>query len=272
MNSGKVLIVATSDSGGGAGIQADIKTVTALRGYAATALTALTAQDTLGVKEVLPIPPDFVVTQMRVVLEDIGADCVKTGMLYDAGVIESVTRVLESQSPALPLVVDPVMVAHSGDRLLLETAVTPLRQRLIPLATLITPNLPEAEVLLERSIGDGADREAAARELLTLGCGAVLLKGGHGDDDPVVDILATGDEVVRLVYPRVRTRNGHGTGCTLASAIATGIAQGLPLTAAVVRARAYLQRALETAEPLGHGQGPVNHAHTVAAFEGPWET
>lgn len=272
MNSGKVLIVAGSDSGGGAGIQADIKTVTALRGYAATAVTALTAQDTLGVKGVLPIPPDFIAAQMRVVLADIGADCVKTGMLHDAEVIESVAGVLETQSPALPLVLDPVMVAHSGDRLLLEAAVAALGERLVPLAMVITPNLPEAEVLLGREIGDLADREAAARELLAFGCGAVLLKGGHGDDDPVVDILATPDSVVRLSYPRVRTSNSHGTGCTLASAVATGIAQGLPLAAAARRARAYLQRALESAEPLGRGQGPVNHAHTVAPFEGPSQT
>lgn len=267
MTKGRVLIVAGSDSGGGAGIQADIKTVMALKGYAATAVTALTAQDTVGVKGVLPVAPDFIAEQMRVVLEDIGADCVKTGMLYDSEVIEIVAKTLKSHARGVPLVLDPVMVAQSGDRLVAEEAVDVLRELLIPRALLITPNLPEAEVLLGRSIAGLSQLEAAARDLQALGCRAVLLKGGHlPGSDTVTDCLVTGTGTETVVKPRVRTTSIHGTGCTLASAIATGIANGLPLEPAVRRARSYLQRALETAQPLGHGNGPVNHGHTVASF------
>ncbi|WP_435101235.1 bifunctional hydroxymethylpyrimidine kinase/phosphomethylpyrimidine kinase [Arhodomonas sp. AD133] len=269
MTQARVLIVAGSDSGGGAGIQADIKAVSALSGYAATAVTALTAQNTLGVQGVWPVPADFIAAQMRSVLDDIGADCVKTGMLHDAEVIDTVADGLAAGAPDAPLVVDPVMIAQSGDRLLQEDAVTALKQRLLARATVITPNLPEAEVLLGRDIVGAAAQEAAAEALLDIGCRAVLLKGGHAAaTDTVTDILATRDEVVRLVYPRIDTRNSHGTGCTLASAIATGLAQGLAMDAAVRRARRYLQRALETARPLGAGHGPVNHQHTVAPFDG----
>ncbi|MGD8428780.1 MAG: bifunctional hydroxymethylpyrimidine kinase/phosphomethylpyrimidine kinase [Ectothiorhodospiraceae bacterium] len=269
MSQGRVLVVAGSDSGGGAGIQADIKAITALQGYAATAVTALTAQNTLGVHGVVPVEPAFIAQQMDVVLSDIGADCVKTGMLHDASVIGTVADRLGAAAVGIPVVVDPVMVAQSGDRLLREEAVAALRDRLLPMATVLTPNLPEAEVLLERSIGDESDMERAASGLLEFGCQAVLLKGGHAaGDGPVVDILATaGQKVRRLSYPRIATTSNHGTGCTLASAIAAGVAVGMPLDGAIFRARAYLQRALETAVPLGRGHGPVNHAHTVKPFQ-----
>lgn len=266
MRPARVLLVAGSDSGGGAGIQADIKTVTCLQGYAASAITALTAQDTRGVHGIMPVDCGFIEQQMAVVLADIGADCIKTGMLHVASVIETVARVIDELAPTVPLVVDPVMVSQSGDRLLAAAAVTALRERLLPRAALVTPNLPEAEVLLEQRIEGREAMLEAAHALLALGCPAVLLKGGHLDGDELVDVLATATGVERLVYPRVRTRGTHGTGCTLASAIATGLAQGLELPAAVRRARAYLQRALESAFPLGHGHGPVNHLHTVSRF------
>jgi hydroxymethylpyrimidine/phosphomethylpyrimidine kinase len=266
MRPARVLLVAGSDSGGGAGIQADIKTVTCLQGYAASAITALTAQDTRGVHGIMPVDCSFIEQQMAVVLADIGADCIKTGMLHVAPVIETVARVFDELAPAVPLVVDPVMVSQSGDRLLAAAAVTALRERLLPRAVLVTPNLPEAEVLLEQRIEGREAMPEAAHALLALGCPAVLLKGGHLDGDELVDVLATATGVERLVYPRVRTRGTHGTGCTLASAIATGLAQGLELPAAVRRARTYLQRALESAFPLGHGHGPVNHLHTVSRF------
>lgn len=264
---GRVLIIAGSDSGGGAGIQADMKTVTALRGYAMTAITALTAQDTLSVHDIFPVPPEFIALQMRVVLADIGADAIKIGMLHNASVIQAVAETLTEEAATVPLVVDPVMIAQSGDRLLAAEAVTALRAQLLPRATLITPNRPEAEVLLGGAITDADQQEAAAHDLLDLGPTAVLLKGGHIEGDRVVDVLATRDGgVVRLIYPRVATRASHGTGCTLASAIAAGLAAGMDIEMAVRRARAYLQLALETAVPLGRGNGPVNHAHTVAEF------
>lgn len=264
---GRVLIIAGSDSGGGAGIQADLKTVTALGGFGMTAITALTAQNTLGVFGVMPVEPDFVVQQMDVVLDDLGADAVKTGMLHSPEVIEAVAGALERR-PGLPLVVDPVMIAQSGATLLQDTAVVALKQHLLPRATLLTPNLPEAEKLIGRSIGGAADMEAAAREILAMGPEAVLLKGGHLTGDWLVDLLVTSKGVKRFEGPRIDTDQTHGTGCTLASAIATGLAQGLSLADAVRRARAYLQEALRTAPGLGRGQGPVNHGHTVGRFDG----
>jgi hydroxymethylpyrimidine/phosphomethylpyrimidine kinase len=257
---GRILIVAGSDSGGGAGIQADIKTVTALGGFATTAITALTAQNTCEVRDVLPVPPAFVRAQMEAVLDDIGADVVKTGMLFDAAVIESVSTVLEQRCASTPLVVDPVMVAERGARLLAPAAVDALRRRLIPLASVITPNLPEAEVLLETAIADvEAARQAAARLQRRFGV-AVLLKGGHFSGEQVMDVLVTADGRESLFRdPRLPGRSTHGTGCTLASAIAAGLAQGLGLEDAVARGRRYLREAIGTAAPLGRGHGPLNH-------------
>lgn len=266
---GRVLIIAGSDSGGGAGIQADIKTVTALGGYAATAVTALTAQDTFGVHEVLAVAPAFVARQISLVLDDIGADAVKTGMLHDAAVIEAVADMLERKARSVPIVVDPVMVAKGGAQLLAADAVASLKRRLIPLAALVTPNLTEAEALIGQKIPSRAAMEGAARHLLELGCKAALLKGGHLDGPTVSDVLVTADISEILERPRIATKHTHGTGCTLASAIATGLAQGLALGDAVQRARDYVQEAIRSAPALGGGQGPLNHAHTVRPFPRP---
>lgn len=264
---GRVLIVAGSDSGGGAGIQADIKSVTALGGYAATAITALTAQDTTGVYGVHAVPPAFVKQQIELVLADIGADAIKTGMLHSAAVIEAVSESLGSHGRGIPLVVDPVMVAKGGASLLGSSAVDSLRTRLIPKAALITPNLPEAEALTGRTIRSVADMRQAAAALLALGCGAVLLKGGHGEGAMITDLLAERDgPATEFRSRRIATRHTHGTGCTLATAIATGLAQGMALNAAVARARNYVLKALRTAPGLGKGHGPLNHGHTVRPF------
>jgi len=270
---GRVLIIAGSDSGGGAGIQADLKTVTCLGGYAATAITALTAQNTLGVFAIHPVPPDFLRQQIELVLEDIGADCVKIGMLATAEIIEAVADSLEATGGDIPLVLDPVMTAKGGAALLAETAMEALKRRLIPRAALLTPNLPEAEALTGLTIQSAADGEEAARRLLALGAQAVLLKGGHASGDVVSDLLVWQGGGGRdglgwqgFSSPRLQSNSTHGTGCTLASAVACGLAQGLPLVSAVARARAYVIRAIETAPGLGRGHGPLNHGHTVGDF------
>ncbi len=256
----RVLVVAGSDSGGGAGVQADIKTIMALGGYAATALTALTAQNTLGVQGVMPVPADFVQQQMRSVLDDIGADAVKTGMLGTAAVVNAVAAVLRGRG--LPLVLDPVMVAKGGARLLDDDAVAALVGNLLPLAAVLTPNVPEAEALLGQAIPDHAAALAAAQDLLALGLPAVLLKGGHLQGAAVLDILATRDGVEVIESPRIGTRHTHGTGCTLASAISVGLADGLPLREAVRRAGAYVHAAILAAPGLGGGHGPLGHGIT----------
>ncbi|MFN4166122.1 MAG: bifunctional hydroxymethylpyrimidine kinase/phosphomethylpyrimidine kinase [Ferrovibrio sp.] len=260
---GRVLIIAGSDSGGGAGIQADIKAVTALGGYAATAITALTAQDTVTVHAIHEVPADFIALQLRVVLQDIGADAIKTGMLHRADIIEAVADALKQYAPDVPLVVDPVMVAKGGARLLQPQAEAALREMLIPRATLITPNLPEAEALCGLSIPDAAAMPAAAQALLKLGPQAVLLKGGHLSGETLVDLLCDARGSESFTSSRLHTSSTHGTGCTLASGIATGLAFGLSLHDAVVQARDYVRRAIETAPGFGHGHGPLNHAHTV---------
>ena len=260
---GRVLVVAGSDSGGGAGIQADIKAITALGGFAATALTALTAQNTMGVHGVLAVPTEFLRLQMRCVLDDIGADVVKTGMLADATTVEAVCDALAEWAPETPVVVDPVMVAKGGQMLLAPDAVDTLKRRLLPRAILLTPNLPEAEVLAGLPIRDVLAMHNAARALLTLGAPAVLLKGGHLAGGTVVDLLATEDGIEEFSDDRIDTPHTHGTGCTLASAVATGLAQGMRLSAAVARARRYVRRAILSAPGLGRGHGPLNHAVTV---------
>ena len=260
---GRVLIIAGSDSGGGAGIQADIKTVTMLDAFAMTAVTALTAQNTEGVFGVLPIPPDFIRQQIEIVLDDIGADAVKTGMLHDAAVIETVAAVISERAAAVPLVVDPVMVAKGGAPLIEEGAIDTLKRLLVPYAAVLTPNLPEAEILAGHTIGDLAAMRAAAMELLALGCRAVLLKGGHLPGDTVYDVLATAAGLRVWDSPRIESRHTHGTGCTLASAIAAGLAQGMAIEPAVNRARLYVQRAIASAPGLGHGHGPLDHAHPL---------
>jgi hydroxymethylpyrimidine/phosphomethylpyrimidine kinase len=265
---GRILIIAGSDSGGGAGIQADIKTVTALEGYAATAVTAITVQNTRGVFAVHPVPLEFVRRQIEVVLEDIGADAIKTGMLASADAIETVAGTLERLAQGIPLVVDPVMAAKGGHALLEPHAARALRERLVPRAALLTPNRPEAEILAERSIRTDDDAVVAARTLLALGPRAVLMKGGHAEGPEVWDWLVTADSVRRFASPRIETRHTHGTGCTLASAAATGLAQGLSIDRAVARARSYVLRAIRSAPGFGGGHGPLDHAHTVSAFDG----
>jgi hydroxymethylpyrimidine/phosphomethylpyrimidine kinase len=262
---GRVLVVAGSDSGGGAGIQADIKTITALGAYAATAVTALTAQNTLGVFGVLPVDPAFIRRQMEVVLEDIGADCIKIGMLHDAAVIGCVADVLEALPKPIPLVLDPVMVAKGGASLLDPDAVESLKRRLLPHAAVLTPNLPEAEALTGIAIQSVQDMMRAARMLLALGPGSVLVKGGHLDGPVVSDVLVDANTVEIFENPRIESRHTHGTGCTLASAIAAGLARGLMPKAAVTRARTYLRAAILSAPGYGRGHGPLDHAHVFGA-------
>src|SRR4051812_46950871 len=265
---GRVLIIAGSDSGGGAGIQADIKTVTMLDGFAATAITALTAQNTLGVFGILPIPPEFIRQQIEVVLDDIGADAVKAGMLCDEAVIETVAASLAERVPQVPLVLDPVMVAKGGAKLIESTAIDALKRLLVPRAAVLTPNLPEAEILAGCSITSIEAMHAAADALLALGCHAVLLKGGHLAGNMVHDVLANGAGHRTWSHPRIESRHTHGTGCTLASAIAAGLAQGLAIEAAVDRAREYVRNAIATAPGIGQGHGPLDHAHPLRA---PWQ-
>ncbi|MEQ1867099.1 MAG: bifunctional hydroxymethylpyrimidine kinase/phosphomethylpyrimidine kinase [Micropepsaceae bacterium] len=261
---GRVLIVAGSDSGGGAGIQADIKTVTALGAYAATAVTAVTVQNTKGVSAIHPIPLDIVSGQIKAVLDDIGADAIKTGMLATAAVIETVMAALRGNTA--PLIVDPVMVAKGGAVLLESDAVAALKRHVLPRATLITPNLPEAEALTGRTIATPQAMRDALKHLLDLGPKSVLLKGGHLPGDEIVDIYASTDGTQEWHDKRLATRHTHGTGCTLASAVATGFAQAMSAVDSITRARRYVRCALETAPGLGHGHGPLNHAHTVRPF------
>ncbi len=263
---GRVLIVAGSDSGGGAGIQADLKTVTALGAFGATAITALTAQNTRGVFGVFPVPPAFIAQQMGLVLEDIGADVIKTGMLHSAEVIEVVADVHERLAKDVPLVVDPVMVAKGGAQLLLPEARDALIGRLLPRAALITPNVPEAEVLSGQTIDGVSAMRRVAEKLLALGPAAVLLKGGHLEGPKVTDVLVTAEGERIFEDDRIETRSTHGTGCTLASAIAAGIAQVLGMEEAIARARRYLRLAIQHAPGLGHGHGPLDHAVTVVPF------
>jgi len=242
-------------------VQADIKTITALGGYAASAITAVTVQDTLGVHAIHAVPPEIIAAQIRVVLADIGADAIKTGMLGDAAAAEAVLEAL-SGWPQIPLVVDPVMVATSGDALISAGALGPLR-RLITRATLVTPNAPEAEALTGLAVATTDDLRRAGDALLTHGVSAVLMKGGHVPGESVIDLLMTPAGETMLEAPRVETRHTHGTGCTLASACAVGLAQGLTLEAAVARAWAYVGEAIRRAPGFGAGHGPLDHAWPV---------
>ncbi|MDP3492449.1 MAG: bifunctional hydroxymethylpyrimidine kinase/phosphomethylpyrimidine kinase [Hyphomonadaceae bacterium] len=256
---GRVLIIAGSDSGGGAGIQADIKTVTALGGYAATAITALTIQNTLGVNGVVATPPKAVRAQMEAVLKDIGADVLKTGMLGDKLLVETIAEAFDEIARSIPRVIDPVMVATSGDVLLPQGAVDAVRRLMIPNATLVTPNAPEAEVLTGKAVDGINGQRRAADKLLNMGAKAALIKGGHVPGDVIIDVLATETGEHFFDGPRIVTKATHGTGCTLASGIATGLARGLVLIDAVALARAYLVEAITRAPGLGQGNGPVDH-------------
>jgi hydroxymethylpyrimidine/phosphomethylpyrimidine kinase len=255
---GRVLIIAGSDSGGGAGIQADIKAVTALGGYAATAVTAITVQNTLGVSAVHPVPLAIVEAQARAVLDDIGADAIKTGMLGDAATVDLAARIIAEAG--VPAVVDPVMVAKGGAALLDPAAVAAVRERLVPRAALLTPNAPEAEALTGIAVASIDDPRRAGEALLQAGAGAVLMKGGHVPGPRVLDLLLTPDGECAYEAERIDTRHTHGTGCTLASACAAGLAEGQTLVDAVARAWAYVQEAIARAPGFGAGHGPLDHA------------
>ena len=252
------LTIAGSDSGAGAGIQADLKTFSALEVYGLTVITAITAQNTLGVRAVQEIDTNVIEAQLDAVAEDFVIGALKTGMLSSAAIIDAVAAGIRRHG-LKPLVVDPVMVAKSGDRLLRNDAVEALRTRLIPLARLVTPNLPEAEVLAGMSIRTRDDRLKAARAIIELGAQAVVIKGGHSEDDPVIDLLVDRDGAEEFSARRVATTSDHGTGCTFSAAIAAGLARGLDLRSAVGDARSYLSRALIDAPGLGHGHGPLQH-------------
>ena len=260
---GRVLICAGSDSGGGAGIQADIKTVTALGGFATTAITALTAQNTMGVSSIIEVPINFLLEQIKVVLSDLGADCIKTGMLHNVQVIEAISEAIEKDGEKKYLVVDPVMVSKGGHELLEPSALHALKSYMIGRADLLTPNIPEAELLTGLEISDVDTMRRAAHTILEMGSKAVLLKGGHLKDETLTDILVTRASEKTYSGPRLLTKHTHGTGCSMASAVATGIAQGNTLEMAVQRARAYVFTAIQTAPQFGKGHGPLNHAHTV---------
>lgn len=274
----RVLTIAGSDSGGGAGIQADIKAISATGSYAASAITAVTVQNTLGVEAVHPVPPEIIAAQIRCVLSDIGADAIKIGMLHSAEVVLVVRDALlefwEQNTSFVPgtrnIVLDPVMVATSGHRLIEESAIKVLTEELLPLARVITPNIPEAEILAGRKIQSQADLPAVARELSKKVSSAlmrerisVLMKAGHLTDDRLVDIFynAEEDRIIELPSARVHTRNTHGTGCTLSSALASYLAQGLSLDDAARAAAEYIHQAIVSGAEylIGHGHGPVNH-------------
>ena len=258
---GRVLIVAGSDSGGGAGIQADIKTVTMLGGYAMTAVTAITVQDTMGVHGVWPVPVDAVLSQISVTLADIGADVIKTGMLGSASLVECIDQTAQM----VPRVIDPVMVATSGDRLVDGKAVEAIRSELVPRARLVTPNAPEAEVLTGKAVETVDGQRRAAERLLELGAHGALVKGGHISGNRITDVLQTTTGEWIFESPRLVTMSTHGTGCTLASAIAAHLAQGASVPDAVEMARDYLFGAIRSAKGLGKGHGPVNHGWILDA-------
>jgi len=254
----RALTVAGSDSGGGAGIQADLKTFSAFGVYGTSAITAVTAQNTLGVRAIHEVPPQVVAAQIDAVLEDIGADAVKTGMLSSAAIIEAVADRLRAHS-VTALVVDPVMVAKSGDVLLRPEAVQALLQLILPMAAVVTPNAPEAGVLSGIEVSDAESAREAARRIHALGAAIVIVKGGHLDGDRSDDLYFDGGDFEVLSGRRIVTPHTHGTGCTFSAAIAAGLALGLAPLAAAREARAFLQGAIEHAEPLGAGHGPVNH-------------
>lgn len=266
------LTIAGSDSSGGAGIQADLKTFTAFGVYGASVITALTAQNTRGVTAVEVATPAFVAAQMRAVLSDLAVGAAKTGMLASKALVEAIAAELAQSAPSLPLVVDPVMVATSGDRLIDDDAVEAVRRLIFPRAMLITPNLPEAARLLgthaARNEAEAADQ---LERLAELGAKSVLLKGGHGEGGEAVDLLWHEGRTTRLASPRIATRNTHGTGCTLSAAIAALLATGADLATAVARAKTYVHRAIAAGADLavGQGHGPVDHLFALRAAPPP---
>lgn len=258
---GRVLIIAGSDPSGGAGVQADIKTVTALGGYAAAAITALTVQNTTGVCAVYPVDPSIIAAQIGAVLDDIGADAIKIGMIGDRAAAIAIADAIAFHATAIPVVIDPVLAATSGDALAGEGVAALILERFTPLAAVITPNADEARALTGLPVENAADLIAAGEALMRRGATAALVKGGHLKGDFVEDVLVTqaGAEIFRA--PRIGARELHGTGCTLASAVATGLAQGLPLRDSVVRAISYVQGAILHAPGFGAGASPLDHAY-----------
>jgi hydroxymethylpyrimidine/phosphomethylpyrimidine kinase len=249
------LTIAGSDSGGGAGIQADLKTFAALGVHGTSAITAITAQNTVGVTDVLELPPHIIREQIAVVVEDIGVQAAKTGMLSSAWIIDTVAEAIERHA-IRKLVVDPVMVAKGGAKLLRDDAVDALRQRLLPLAAVITPNLPEAEVLLDREIRTLEERRQAARQLVAMGARAAVVKGGHADD--ATDVFFDGSQLIELPAQRIDTRNTHGSGCVFSAAIAAWLARGADPQTAVRKAKAFITEAIANSLEIGRGHGPVN--------------
>ena len=256
----RVLIIAGSDSSAGAGIQADLKTAQAFGVYAQTAVTAVTAQNTRGVRAVHLVPSEIVTAQIEACLSDIGADAIKIGMLGSAKVVKAVAGVLRRRARKIPVVLDPVMISTSGHSLLAANAVAAMTKDLFPLATLVTPNIPEAKALAHLKSTKRNDAEVAARKLTAMGAGAALIKGGHATRATIDDVMVWKGGVEVYAFPRIRTKHTHGTGCTLSTAIACGLAQSLSLPLAVGRAREYVQYAIETAPGLGKGHGPLHHA------------
>ena len=267
MVSANVLSIAGSDPSGGAGIQADLKTFSALETYGMAVITGLTAQNTQGVHAIEMPSTKFIDTQLKVILEDIHVDAIKIGMLGNADVVNVVADRLAAGFQG-PIVVDPVMVAKSGDALLQDDAIHALRERLLPLATVITPNIPEADVLVGTQIRDVTDMPTAATKLLALGCNSVLLKGGHLSGAESPDLFLTHGQQQWLHGERFQTRHSHGTGCTLSSAIAAHLGRGMSISDAVVASKQYISRAIQHAEQLsvGNGIGPVHHFHAI------WDT
>jgi len=253
------LTIAGSDSGGGAGIQADLKTFHQFGVHGTTAITALTAQNTMGVQAVHAIPAEFLTAQLAAVADDLPPAAVKTGMLADAALVRAVVAAIRGRNWP-NVVVDPVMVASAGDRLLTEDAEAVLRDELLPLATLVTPNLDEAEILLGREVRDVPAMEQAGRALLKFGPRAVLMKGGHLAGDIITDVLVSENQVRRFTRPRINVPGAHGTGCTLSAAIAAGLAQERSLACAVDDGLRFVARAMESAPPIGMGHPPLNHA------------
>lgn len=257
----RLLIVAGSDSGGGAGIQADIKTASAFGVYAMTAVTAVTVQNTRGVKAIHMVPPGIVAEQMAATLTDIGADAIKIGMLGSLATVKAVASALKKHARKIPIVLDPVMVSTGGHRLLAPNAAMAMMKALLPLATLVTPNIPEAKALARLKSAGRSDAEAAARKLMAMGAKAALIKGGHATKSTIDDVMVWQGGVEVYAFPRIKTKHTHGTGCTLSTAIACGLAKSQSLPLAVGRAREYVQKAIETAPGLGRGHGPLNHMH-----------
>ncbi|MFL2099456.1 bifunctional hydroxymethylpyrimidine kinase/phosphomethylpyrimidine kinase [Desemzia sp. FAM 23991] len=251
------LTIAGSDSGGGAGIQADLKTFQELGVFGTTAITALTDQNTLGVHDIYEVPPYFVQQQIQTVLDDFSVKAIKTGMLFSVEIIDGVAEILKKQN--IPLIVDPVMIAKGGAKLLQESAAKTLIEKLFPYTTICTPNIPEAEVLTGIRIKNTKDIEKAAQQLLRMGIQCVVIKGGHLEEEQAIDRVYTCEQSFQLTTNRVKTKDTHGTGCTFSAALTANIAKGLSMQEAIVEAKKFIQLAVSTPLYIGHGHGPTNH-------------